>query len=141
MRAKNKEIDMMRGKTLLGTALIGLAALTVSVGWAWDPVARTEFGEGTLPSVTPPMVVGSPTLQADQISAQLVRARTIYANRIDARQVHGVIYQTGGVMMTSSDSLGDIKSPEVIASVIYADEIRANEVVADVIYVRNLRQR
>jgi len=94
MRAKNKEIDMMRGKTLLGTALIGLAALTVSVGWAWDPVARTEFGEGTLPSVTPPMVVGSPTLQADQISAQLVRARTIYANRIDARQVHGVIYQT-----------------------------------------------
>ena len=132
---------MMRGKTLLGPALIGLTALTISVGWAWAPVARTEFGEVTMPSTTPPMVVGSPTLQADQITAQLVRARTIYANRIDADQVRGVIYQTGGVTMTSAGSLGDIKAPEVIASVIYADEIRANDVVADVIYVRNLHQR
>jgi hypothetical protein len=132
---------MMRGKTLLGTALIGLTALTASVGWAWGPVTRTEFREYTLPSVMTPMVVTSPTLQADQITAQLVRARTIYANRIDADQVHGMIYQTGGVTMTSSGSLGDIKAPEVIASVIYADEIRANDVVADVIYVRNLRQR
>ncbi len=44
---------MIRGKTLLGTALIGLTALTVSVGWAWAPAARTEFGESTLPSATP----------------------------------------------------------------------------------------
>jgi len=102
-----------------------------------------EFGsDTTLPSVAaPPVVVASPTLQADQISAQRVRARTIYANRIDADQVHGVIYQTGGVTMTGSSSLGNIRAPEVTASVIYADEIRANEVVADTIYVRSLRQR
>ena len=140
----------MRGKTLLGTGFIGLTALTASVGWAWGPVTRTELREYTLPSVMAPapmpsvmtpMIVASPTLQADQITAQLVRARTIYVNRIDADQVHGMIYQTGGVTMTSSGSLGDIKAPEVIASVIYADEIRANDVVADVIYVRNLRQR
>ena len=93
-------------------------------------------------SVTaPPVVVASPTLQADQISARLVRARTIYANRIDADQVYGVIYQTGGVTMSGSSSLGSIRAPEVTASVIYADEIRANAVVADEIYVRSLRQR
>ncbi len=133
---------MMKGTTLLGAALLGVSALTASVGWAWGPLARTEFGsDPTLPSVTaPPVVVASPTLQADQISARLVRARTIYANRIDADQVHGVIYQTGGVTMSGSSSLGSIRAPEVIASVIYADEIRANAVVADVIYVRSLRQ-
>jgi ABC-type transport system substrate-binding protein len=31
--------------------------------------------------------------------------------------------------------------PEVVASVIYADEIRANSVVAAHIYVRNIRRR
>jgi hypothetical protein len=131
----------MRRRTLLGAALIGLSALTASVGWAWTPGAGSEVGVDTQPSVTPPMVVVSPTLQANQISAQLVRARTIYANRIDADQVRGAIYQTGGVTMASAGSLGDIKAPEVTASVIYADEIRANAVVADVIYVRSLHQR
>ena len=134
---------MTKGKILLGAGLLGVSALTASVGWAWGPLARMEFGsDPTLPSVTaPPVVVASPTLQADQISAQLVRARTIYANRIEADQVHGVIYQTGGVIMSGSSSLGNIRAPEVTASVIYADEIRASNVVADAIYVRSLRQR
>ncbi len=134
---------MTRGKTLLGAALLGVSALSASAGWAWEPLARMEFGsDTTLPTVMPPpVVVASPTLQADQISARLVRARTIYANRIDADQVHGVIYQTGGVTMSGSSSLGNIRAPEVTASVIYADEIRANDVVADAIYVRSLRQR
>ena len=36
---------------------------------------------------------------------------------------------------------GDIKAPEVVASVIYADEIKAHSVIADNIYVKNLRRR
>ena len=138
---------MSKGKTLLGAALLGVSALTASAVWAWEPVARMEFGSdvtvpSTLPSTpSPSVVVASPTLQADQITARLVRARTIYANRIDADQVHGVIYQTGGVTMSGGSSLGNVRAPEVTASVIYADEIRANDVVADAIYVRSLRQR
>jgi hypothetical protein len=39
------------------------------------------------------------------------------------------------------DPPGDIRAPEVVASVIYADEIKANSVSADAIYVRDLRRR
>ncbi len=31
----NQEVDMTRGKTLLGAALLGVSALTASAGWAW----------------------------------------------------------------------------------------------------------
>jgi hypothetical protein len=64
----------------------------------------------------------------------------IYANRIDADHVHGVIYQTGNVTLNSANSIGDIRTSEVTASVIYADQIIANDVTASTIYVRNLRQ-
>ena len=109
--------------------------------------AQLELGgRATPPVVTPPlagsssMVVTSPTLQADKITAQEVRANTIYANRIDADRIQGVVYQTGGVTMNSANSIGDIRAPQVTASVIYADQIRAGDVSADTIYVRNLRQ-
>jgi hypothetical protein len=36
------------------------------------------------------------------------------------------------------DTKGDIKAPEVVASVIYADEIKADSVVANDIYVRKI---
>ena len=65
-----------------------------------------------------------------------MRANTIYANRIEADEVRGAVHQTRGVKVR--DSQGKIKAPEVVASVIYADEISANTVEADTIYVREL---
>ena len=139
---------MTRGKRILGRLLIGLAALTVCTALAGSAAAQLELGgRATPPVVTPPpvgsssMVVTSPTLQADKITAQEVRANTIYANRIDADRIQGVVYQTGGVTMNSANSIGNIRAPQVTASVIYADQIRAGDVSADTIYVRNLRQR
>ena len=40
-----------------------------------------------------------------------------------------------------NDTKGSVRAPEVVASVIYADEIKANSVSADTIYVRELRKR
>jgi hypothetical protein len=60
----------------------------------------------------------------------------IYANKIEADEVRGAVHQTRGVKVR--DSRGKIKAPEVVASVIYADEISANTVEADTIYVREL---
>jgi hypothetical protein len=39
------------------------------------------------------------------------------------------------------DTKGDIKAPEVAASVIYADEIKANSVIAQHVFVRDLRRK
>jgi hypothetical protein len=140
----------MRRKTLVGTTLLGLAALAVPAGWAWANHVRIEVSGETL--APPPGVIYVPpagttvvmpsapqTLQADEIKAQQVRAQTIYANKIEADEVRGVVYQTRGVKIR--DAKGDIKAPEVSASVIYADEIKANSVVANAIYVRDLRRR
>ena len=69
----------------------------------------------------------------------LVRADTIYVNRIQADEVRGQIHQTRDVRI--GDTRGEIKAPEVAASVIYADEISANSVVAQNVYVRDLRRR
>jgi hypothetical protein len=138
---------MMRRKTLVGTALLGLAALAVPAGWAWANHVRIEVSGDTLaptPDViyVPPAgttVVMPSVLRADEIKAQQVRAQTIYANKIEADEVRGVVYQTRAVKI--GDTKGDIKAPEVSASVIYADEIKANSVVADAIYVRSLHRR
>jgi len=139
---------MTRAKRILGRSFIGLAALAACATLAGSAAAQLELGgRATSPVVPPPlpgsssMVVTSPTLQADKITAQEVRANTIYANRIDADRIQGVVYQTGGVTMNSANSIGDIRAPQVTASVIYADQIRAGDVSADTIYVRNLRQR
>lgn len=82
-----------------------------------------------VPATPAPMV-------ADTIRAHQVRAQAIYANKIKAREVQGVIHQTGEVKVGSGRD--DIKAPMVTASVIYADEIRADSVVGNDIYVRDL---
>lgn len=141
---------MMRRKTLVGIALLGLAALAVPAGWAWANHVRIEVSGDTLaptpdviyvpPAGTTVVMPSAPqTLRADEIKAQQVRAQTIYANKIEADEVRGVVYQTRAVKI--GDTKGDIKAPEVSASVIYADEIKANSVVADAIYVRSLHRR
>ena len=69
-----------------------------------------------------------------------MRANIIYANKIEANEILGVIHQDRNLKV--GNTKGDIKgAPEVVASVIYADEIKANSVVADHIYVRNIRRR
>jgi hypothetical protein len=68
----------------------------------------------------------------------VVRANVIYANKIEADEVRGVVHQSQSVKVT--DSQGKIKSPEVVASVIYADEISANTIVADQIHVGELER-
>jgi hypothetical protein len=96
-------------------------------------------GPGTVVSTPAPAAVPQ-TLRADEIETQRVRANTIYANRIDANEILGVIHQDRNLKV--GNTKGNIKGgPEVVASVIYADEIRANSVVADHIHVRNIRRR
>jgi len=75
---------------------------------------------------------------ADDIKAHQVRATTIYANKIKAREVQGVIHQSKEVKIPSGKS--DIKAPMVTASVIYADEISADSVIANEIFVRTLKR-
>ncbi|HET8575795.1 MAG TPA: hypothetical protein VFO18_01755 [Methylomirabilota bacterium] len=140
---------MMRRMTWAGMALA--VAVAIPVGMAWANHVRIEVsGEAQpgviyAPSGTTVVVPGQapaafpPTLQADEIRAHQVRASTIYANKISADEVRGVVYQTRGVKI--HDTRGDIRAPEVTASVIYADEIKANSVVADAIYVRDLHRR
>ena len=97
------------------------------------------------PGVSQPVVVApiptptqAQTLQVDEIEAGVVRANIIYANKLEADEVRGVVHQSRGLQV--SDRQGKIKAPEVAASVIYADEISANTVVADQIYVRELKR-
>jgi hypothetical protein len=139
---------MIRGKALVGTALLGLVTLAVPAGWAWANHVRIEVGGDTPPPgviYVPPagttvvMPSAPQTLRVDEIKAQQVRAQTIYANKIEADEVQGAVYQTRGVKI--GDTRGEIRAPEVSASVIYADEIKANSVVADAIYVRSLQRR
>jgi hypothetical protein len=60
----------------------------------------------------------------------------LYADKIKARAVQGVLHQTKQVDLGSGKE--DVKAPLVTASVIYADEIEAERVVAGDIYVRDL---
>ena len=141
---------MMRwNKAWTGTLLVGLMSLAVPAGLVWANHVRIEGGNDS-PGViyAPPgsavVVPGQPTVapstvQADEITARQVRASTIYANKIEADEVIGIVHQTRGVKV--NDARGNIRAPEVVASVIYADEIKANSVVADAIYVRTLRRR
>jgi len=79
------------------------------------------------------------TLKAEDIQTQRLRANTIYANRIKAGEIRGVIHQDTGLKV--ADTRGEIRAPEVVFSVIIANEIKANSVVADHIYVRDLRRQ
>jgi hypothetical protein len=76
------------------------------------------------------------TLRAEQIRAQVVRAGTIYANRIETDQVKGVVHHTSTIAVGAP--AGEVVGPDVSASVIYADAIAANSIVADHVYVRDL---
>ena len=79
------------------------------------------------------------TLQADDIKAHEVRAQAIYANKIEADNVQGVIHQSGGIKI--KNSRGDIDAPQVAANTIFADTIKANSVIADHIYVRDIERK
>jgi len=122
----------MRGRALFTGVAGGLLALTVAVAGASAQVLRIE-----VPMRNPSNLVVPETLQVDGITAREVRAHAIYANRIDAARVHGVIHQISG--LTSLYGHGQIQATDVAASTIYADTINANVVVADAVYVRDLR--
>jgi hypothetical protein len=93
----------------------------------------------------PSVVIATPapaipqTLQANDIKTQRVHANIIYANRIEANEIRGVIHQDKHLKV--ADTRGEIRGPEVVASIIYADEIKANSIIAEHIYVRDLRRR
>ena len=129
----------MRRRELLVTVGTGLAMVALPIG----SLARANHIkiDGNQPSAMPPnpAPASSQTIHADHITAQQIRADTIYANRIDADNIDGQIHQSKDVKV--GDTRGQIKAPEVTASVIYAEEISANSIVAQNIYVRDLRRR
>ena len=88
---------------------------------------------GTVVAPTPQMV------QAEDLEANEVRAHTIYANKIQASEIRGTIHQTAKVKLDSS--VTDLKTPTVVASLLYADTIKAHTVIADHIFVRELDRR
>jgi hypothetical protein len=71
--------------------------------------------------VTPSTVVapGAQMVQADTLEANEVRAQTIYANRIETQEIQGTIRQTGPVKLDRS--VANLRTPTVVASVLYAD--------------------
>ena len=79
------------------------------------------------------------TLRAEDIQTKRGRANAIYANRIEAGEIRGIIHQDTGLKV--ADARGDVRVPEVTYSIIYADKIKADSIVADHIYVRDLRRR
>src|SRR5206468_12181180 len=96
-------------------------------------------GNSQPPAPPNPAPASSQTIHADHITAQQIRADTIYANRIDADNIQGQIHQSKDVKV--GDTRGEIKAPEVTASVIYAEQISATSAVAQNVYVRDLRRR
>src|SRR5262245_30275373 len=128
---------MTLGKKLFVMSAAALTALAPAIGWG-QPVRIEVTQPVTVVTPAPPEALVAPeTLQVDSIRAHEVRARTIYANQIDASQVRGVIYQTAGLQGLYGH--GQVNVPDVTASVIYADTITANVVAADAVYVRDLR--
>ena len=126
----------MKGRGLLTILVGGLVALMMVV--ADGPAQADHVRIALVPaSANGPAVVVPETLQVDGITARQVRARAIYANRIDADHVEGVIHQISGLQNLFGH--GQIQASDVTASVIYADTINANLVAADAVYVRDLR--
>ncbi len=126
-----------------GTAIVQAPGSTVVAAPGTVTVAPSAGATTVVPA--PAAAVATPAtaipqmLQADGITTQRVRAHTIYANRIDADEIQGVIHQDRNLKV--ADTRGQIKAPEVVASVIYADDIKANSIIAEHIYVRDLRRR
>jgi hypothetical protein len=103
------------------------------------PAGTTTAVPAPATVVTPPLATVVLTVRADNIDSPRVRAQTIYANRIEANEIRGVIYQGKGLKVGNTD--GAIKGDEIVASVIYANTIKADIVIADHIYVRDVRRR
>ena len=79
------------------------------------------------------------TLRADDIKSPRVRAQTIYADRIEANEIRGVIHQDTGLKVGNTN--GAITGTEIVASVIYTDKIKTDIVIADYIYLKDVRRR
>ena len=130
---------MMHRRDLLVTVGTGLAIVALPLGG----LARANHvklqGNQPMPVPPNPAPASSQTLHADHITAQQVRADTIYANKIDADEIVGQIHQSKDVKV--GDTRGEIKAPEVNASLIYAEEISANTVFANNVYVREINRR
>jgi hypothetical protein len=95
-----------------------------------------QSGQPALATVVQP----SPrTIQAEDLEANEVRAHTIYANKIEASEIHGAIHPTAKVRLDGSVS--DLKAATVVTSLLYADTIKAHRVIADHIFVRELERR
>lgn len=101
------------------------------------PAPSTVVISAPNPSITVP---AQPALRVDQIRAHVVRASTIYANRIEADQITGAIHHSDSVAVNATVR-GEVVNPDVAASIIYADAIAANQVAADQVYVRDLEMR
>jgi hypothetical protein len=131
----------MTPRKRLLTSIVTAAALIAPVAVVSANHIRVEAPPVPAPPATAVVPVPAPTqtMQVDEIKAGVVRANTIYANKIEADEVRGSVHQSRGVKVR--DSQGKIKAPEVVASVIYADQISANTVEADTIYVRDLERR
>jgi hypothetical protein len=85
------------------------------------------------------VVPGTQVIQADDLEANEVRAQAIYANRIQATEIRGVVHQPAEVKIARS--VADIKAATLVASVLYADTIKADRVIADHIFVGSLERR
>ncbi len=130
---------MTQRKKFLAVTLVLVGSLTTTGASVYASHVRIEGPSAPTVVIPAPTNAPLPTLQADEVKADLVRAHVIYANKIKADEVRGAVVQSRGIKV--SDSQGEIKAPEVAASVIYADTINANTVVADTVYVHELERR
>jgi hypothetical protein len=139
---------IMKKRFLIAGPLIGLMAAGLACGPARAEQVKIQVNQDgaviEVPESVPRITTFSPgvvpaSLQADDIVAREVRAQTIYANKIKASRVDGMVHQTKGVKIKHAK--GDIKVPQVQAGTIYADEIKADLVIADNIYVRDMDRK
>src|SRR5262249_28498088 len=138
MRTRSTISACLAGFIVAGLALGTATAQTSPTGVYQDPaVVEVPASVPTVTTITPGVVPS--TLQADDIEAAQVRAQTIYANKIKASNVQGMVHQTKGVRIKHTKS--DLKIPQVQAGTIYADVIKADSVVADNIYVRDMERK
>jgi hypothetical protein len=138
MRTRSAISGSLAGLMVAGLAWGTATAQTSQMGVYRDPaVIEVPASVPTATTLTPGVVPAS--LQADDIEAHQVRAQTIYANKIKASNVQGMVHQTKGVRIKHAK--GDLKVPQVEAGTIYADVIKADSVVADNIYVRDMERK
>ena len=138
----------MKKGFLVAGPLIGLMVAGLTCGPARAEQVKIDMTQDgaviEVPASVPTVTTFSPgvvptSLQADDIVAHEVRAQTIYANKIKASEVQGMVHQTKGVKIKHAK--GDLKVPQVQAGIIYADEIKADLVIADNIYVRDMDRK